>query len=250
MNCEQAAGTDLAARYATSQLSPEERDSYEQHYFECWHCFEEVQLHLSMQAALKTVPRVQAARAGHAARGWAAWVGIAATVIVMASIGSWRLRLPARPPQPAVSSVPVAAPAPPDPIELLARVDPPVYQPPALRGAASDPHFRNGMEQYRQAKYAAANDELSQADPKSPDVQLFLGISYLLQNQPDAAVSHLRATLKLGDSLDLEPAHFYLAKTFLKRRDAAGARAELQAVIALHGDYEKAAREIVEKLPQ
>ena len=104
MNCEQAAKSDLAARYASGHLAPPERDSYEQHYFECSHCFHEVQLHLSMQAALKTAPRVEAARAG---RVWTAWAAIAATVIAMASIGFWRLRIPTRPQQPVVTAAPV-----------------------------------------------------------------------------------------------------------------------------------------------
>src|SRR5262249_30223180 len=162
----------------------------EQHYFECAQCFDEVQLQLSIQQGVKDTPIARPARVY---KGWVAWGAIAATVIVMASIGFWRLRIPSHAPQPVASAAPQA-----DPLELLARVQPPPYQPSALRGAAEDAHFRQGMEHYRQGIYGAAVDELSQSDPRSPDVQLFLGISYLMRNQPDAAVSHLRATLQLG----------------------------------------------------
>lgn len=235
--CEQAAASDLAARYVSGRLEPDERERFEEHYFECAHCFDDVQLQLSLHAALQTAAPMKPAR-GH--KTWVAWGAIAATVVVMASIGFWRLRLPSRPvPQPA------AAATQPDPVDLLARVDPPLYQPPALRGAAPDPHLHQGMEQYRLANYAGAIDELSQADPRSPDVQLFLGISYLMRNDAEAAISHLRATLQLGDSLDIEPAHFYLAKAFLKRRDTASAVKELEAAAAMHGDYEKQSRDLL-----
>ncbi len=245
MTCREASASDLAARYVSGQLGPEERDSYEQHYFQCAHCFDDVQLHMSMQAALKNAPKFEPARIH---RPWVAWGAIAATVVIMATIGFYRLRLQPRAAAPPATA---AAPAAADPFEALARVEPPPYQPPVLRGAdpQREPHFRLGMESYRAANYAAAIDQLSQADPKSPDVQLFLGISYLMRDQPDAALSHLRATLQLGDSLDIEPAHFYLAKAFLKRHDAASAKAELDAVIALHGDYEKQAHEILSKIP-
>ncbi len=242
MNCEHAAASDLASRYVAGHLDPAEQDAFERHYFECARCFDEVQLQLSIQKGVRDVP---IAKPAQIYKGWVAWAAIAATVVVMASIGFWRLRIPARPPQPVASVTPQA-----DPLELLARVEPPPYQAPALRGAAGDAHFRQGMEHYRQGIYAAAIDELSQADPRSPDVQLFLGISYLMRNQPDAAVSHLRATLQLGDSLDLEPAHFYLAKALLRRRDVPGAARELEAAAAMHGDYEKQSRELLERLKQ
>ena len=243
MTCEQAAAADLAFRYVANQLDQEERNAFESHYFECAPCFDQVQLNLSMQASLMRGPRLMPVR--HQ-RTWFAWTAIAATVVIMASIGFWRLRIPSRAPQRPQASV-ATAPQP-DALALLARIELPVYQTPALRGAAPEGHFREGMERYRGANYAGAIDELSQADPRSPDVQFFLGVSYLMQDQADAAISHLRATLQLGESLDIEPAHFFLAKAFLRRKDTASASKELDAAIALHGDYENKARDLAVKL--
>src|SRR5215475_3379176 len=111
MTCEQAAATELAARYVSGQLGPDERDSYEQHYFECARCFEEVRLQMSMHAALKNAPKHEPSRVH---KPWVAWGAIAATVFVMASIGFYLLR-------PAAVVAPVASAAPqPDPLELLA----------------------------------------------------------------------------------------------------------------------------------
>ena len=245
ITCEQTTTSDLAARYVAGQLDPQERNSFEEHYFDCARCFDEVQLQLSLQSAMKSAPvELRNPAAKKHVKTWVAWSAVAATVVVMASIGFWRLRIPSRAPQP----VAAVAPAQPDPLELLARVEPPPYQTPALRGASPEPHFRSGMDQYRQANYAAAIDELSQADPRSPDVQFFLGVSYLLRNDADAAVSHLRATIALGDSLDVEPAHFYLAKAFVKRKDTASAMKELEAAVAIHGDYEKRSQELLDHL--
>src|SRR5579885_1182002 len=91
ITCEQAVASELASRYVSGQMDAGERDSYEQHYFQCARCFDDVQFHMSLQSALKAVPRLESP---HAQRTWVAWGAIAATVIVMASIGFWRLQIP------------------------------------------------------------------------------------------------------------------------------------------------------------
>ena len=72
------------------------------------------------------------------------------------------------------------------------------------------------------------------------------GICYLLTRHTDLAVGRLRATIDLGDSLDLEMARFYLAKALLREKDATGAEAELERAIAMHGDLEKQSRELLD----
>ena len=91
------------------------------------------------------------------------------------------------------------------------------------------------MALYRQGQFAAAIPGLlaaATADPKSPDPQFFLGICYLMDGRSEEAITHLRATIELGSTLDLEMAHFYLAKALLREKETARAEGELERAIA------------------
>jgi tetratricopeptide (TPR) repeat protein len=136
--------------------------------------------------------------------------------------------------------------------EALLRIAAPVYTAPALRlGVGGDDRFRTGMEQYREGHYTEAIPELvaaTDANAKSADAQFFLGICYLMDGQTSSAVMRLRATIALGESLDLELAHFYLAKALLRANDVPGARNALENTIALHGDLEREAQDMLSQL--
>src|SRR5258708_30206891 len=43
MDHEEATSTSAAEKYALGEMTPEERDQYEEHFFECPECAEEVQ---------------------------------------------------------------------------------------------------------------------------------------------------------------------------------------------------------------
>src|SRR6266851_5607422 len=227
MTCQQIEASDLSARYVAGQLDAAERNAYEDHYFECAACFDEVQLQLAMRTELSKPRR-------RSASSWMTWGAIAALLVLALSVG-WYADSSRHPP---VTAVQTPAP-PPDPLVMLARVEPPPYQRPSLRGArTSDDRFREAMDQYVQHNYPAAIAGLSAADPKSADTQFFLGVCYLLQGDPTAAIERLTATIKLGETLDLEPARFYLAKAYLQRKDVPAAIHQLESTLALHGDLE------------
>ncbi len=254
MNCEQIEALDLAARYVAGQLDPSEREAYEQHYFECAQCFEDVQLRLAMRDELSAQSRSGSLKVS-GRRSSSSWMiacgAIAAGVVLAVAIG-WNRVAPKHPPAaPIVAEAPAPVPQP-DPLVLLARVDPPPYQRPSLRGArAGEERFRQAMDQYLQHDYTSAINGLraaTAADPKSADAQFFLGVCYLLQGDPTAAIARLNATIKLGETLDLEPAHFYLAKAFLQSRDLPAATRELESTAALHGDLEQPARQLLDQL--
>ena len=75
----------------------------------------------------------------------------------------------------------------------LARVEPPAYAAPVLRGGTTvNTEFRTAMEKYRQGVYAAAIPGLLEAartDAQDTDAQFFLGICYLMDGQTDAGIS-------------------------------------------------------------
>jgi hypothetical protein len=253
MDCHEIETSELAEKYILGQLGPDERQSYEEHYFQCSNCFEGLQLRQTMQSELsKMAPgasRIQQSPPGRI--NWLAWGAVAAALLVAAGLGWWRFHPTPAPLAPVASH----AAQPVDngsALELFARADPPPYTVPKLRGGSgSGARFREGMAQYRVGNYDAAISALTSAaaaDPKSADAQFFLGICYLLTGRADLAKARLRATIDLGDSLDLEMARFYLAKAFLREKDAAAAEAELERAIAMHGDLEKQSRELLEQI--
>ena len=247
MTCEEIEAGELAEKYVLGQMNADEQSAYEDHYFACSHCFEELQLRQTMQSELAAlgVPRRERRSP------WALWAAAAAILIVAAGVGWWRLRPAAS--TASSTSVHVSPPAPSSPsLDVLARFEPPTYTAPVLRGGAPlDTAFRSAMEKYREGLYAAAIPGLLEAartDEKDADAQFFLGICYLMDGQSDAAIRRLRATIRLGDTLNLEMAHFYLAKALIRKGDTAGAAAELDRAIAVHGDREAQARELLEQL--
>jgi tetratricopeptide (TPR) repeat protein len=241
MNCQRIENSDLTAKYVSGQLDGLEREAYEEHFFSCAQCFQDVQLQLAIRNEL-----VQAAplpRRKTAASRIAVWGAIAALIVLAIAI-PWTRRTP----PPTVAVVPPQ----PDRLVTLARVEAPAYQTPVLRGARErDARFSEAMKQYVQRNYPAAIEGLNAAvaaDPKFADAKFFLGVCHLLQGNSSAAISQFNKTIALGDTLDLEPAHFYLAKAFLQTRDVPSAIRELEATIALGGDLEPQARQLLVQL--
>jgi TolA-binding protein len=135
----------------------------------------------------------------------------------------------------------------------LARVEPPPYAAVVLRGAEDEAHedFRNAMQYYVKGDYAQAIPDLRATVKTSPGTARFsfyLGACYLLDDQTDSAIESFRKTVSLGDPTYLEPAHFYLAKAYLRKKDLPNAERELQTTIQLHGSKEEQASEILRQL--
>lgn len=251
MTCEEIETGELAEKYVLGQLGADDEEAYEAHYFRCTRCFDELKLLQDMQPALREMagsrPVSIPARRVHI---WIGWAAAAAILTLATGVGWWRVAHPSAGPEAAQQKA-VPKPAGPS-FEMLARVEPPTYTAPSLRGAsAPDPRFRAAMEKYREGNFGAAIPGLlavAEADPKAADLQFFLGICYLMDGRTDEAITHLRATTELGETVDLEMAHFYLAKALLREREAARASAELERAIALHGDLERQSKELLQQV--
>jgi TolA-binding protein len=253
VNCEAARSANLAERYVLGQLSEPDLTSFEEHYYVCDRCLEEVRLLQALQSAAAVQPR-PAAR--HPAPPKFAWVAIAAALIAV--VGLTTLALLRRKP---VQPVPVAIVAPPSgapgansaALQLLARAEPPRYIPSKLRGApgASADAFRAAMELYSHGDYGAAAEALRPLATPSPDAAaplFYLGICDLMTGNAPAAAVELRRVEALGDTPYLEPARFFLAKALLAKEDVAGAAAALELTIQLKGDRETEARQLLARL--
>ena len=265
MDCDRVAREEIVEGYLVGRLGEEERDAFEQHYFECARCFDELRTLQAIREELRAAPEF-VAKARPPLLRWAPAAGLAAAIVLAVGVALWMRPVPAgvsettnleparaeRPelPQPRESK-PIAAPEP--SLEQLARVEAPRYDPLTLRGVPSDAtaRFQRGMEHYRKADYGAAVDDLRTAaelDPNAAHIRFFLGVSHLMLGQDDAAIDGLRSTIALGDSAYLEEAHWYLAKAFLRRKDLRAAEAQLKKLVELRGSMSGEARRLLTHL--
>ena len=264
MSCEVIAAQGIAERYLLGQLDETDQAAFEQHYFECTRCFDELKTLEAMRAGLHAPSPALAARRAW----WPVWLGAAAAAILIAAI-VWQSRpVDTGPRSPEIAAKPVeipaqpsAAPAPEPPavarpavaLTELARFDPPRYVPPVLRGLEDDarravqaamPHYARG--DYRQA--IAGLRKATGLDPTASDASFFLGVSLLLTGQTDAGVAELQRTVALGASPYLEEAYYYLAKGLLQRGDVTAARRALQSMIGLNGDHQREAKLLLSQI--
>jgi Flp pilus assembly protein TadD len=107
------------------------------------------------------------------------------------------------------------------------------------------------MQFYVKGEYAQAIPGVraaAKASPQTPSFSFYLGACYLLAGQTDPAIVSFRQTVSLGDPAYSEPAHFYLAKAYLRKKDVAHAEDELQKTVHFHGSMEAEATEILRQL--
>jgi len=261
MNCKEIEERDLPELYLLEQLTESERDEFEKHYFECESCFAQVQTGLMLQAELRRDPSARSRAGGALQRRMWSWTPAFVAVALLFVAGIWwssaRKHLPPQissstsvaSPQAAPQTQSSAAPS----LEELARVQPPVYNAVVLRGAEDEAQqsFRDAMQRYAKGDYSNAIPGLRaavKADPRTARFNFYLGVCYLVTDQTDAAVLSLHKTVSLGDPSYSAPAHFYLAKAYLREKDVSDAENELQETIRLHSGMEAEATEILHQL--
>jgi len=275
MECAEFQREEVVERYVAGSLSPEERESFEDHYFACEQCFAAVQAQRALQAELSaSAAEIRVMPAPHRrALPWKVAMAAAVAVILTVLGIRWGIKSDLSPPAPSTPPAQTAQSTPVEPsLVELARFDPPIYTPVVLRGAQDEgvpkvrtpspavdrgaqyeatSKFRGAMKQYQKRDYTHAITGLRTAarlNAKEPSTIFFLGVSYLLADQTDAGIEVLRHSVALGDTPYLEESHYYLAKAFLRKGDLAAARRELQQVVHLEGDHEDEARRLLEQL--
>jgi tetratricopeptide (TPR) repeat protein len=238
MDCDKIEAAEIAEKYATGALGETGRADFEIHFLGCRRCFEQVRLWQDMQAAL---PR----RARRDWR-WFAVLPVAASLLVVAGLAWFRMNAVEK--REAARATASASPA----LDLtaLAAVVPPRYTQPQWR-AAGPTVFDVAIERYSRGDYSGATPDLvvaAKSDPANAAAAFFLGICYLVGSRDDEAIAQLKATIALGDSPELEEAHFYLAKALLRKRDLGGAVAELRLAEAMHGPRQAEERSLIAKI--
>jgi hypothetical protein len=140
--------------------------------------------------------------------------------------------------------------------ETIARitVQKPAYNPPEkgtlLRGG--EKAFANAMAAYQREEFDSAIEQLQVASELQPrnggEVSFYLGACLLLVNRSQEAVWPLRHAAEIGDSSLTEKARYYVALAYLKGDDAQRATAEVDAVVAMNGEYLTAAQQLKQQI--
>ena len=102
MECAQIKREEVVERYLTGSLGPQERESFEEHYFACEQCFAALQAHRALQAELSaSAPQIRAMPAPNpTAWRWTAAMATAA-VVILAVLGiRWGMKPDLSPPAP------------------------------------------------------------------------------------------------------------------------------------------------------
>lgn len=260
MNCQEVEKQDILEKYLLGRLADEDRDNFEQHYFECDSCFASVQIGIAAQEDLTKNPPVR--RSGSRTlfpQLWKWTPAFAALLIVLGGIWWYTARIESRTVKVGTSSPPIsqdssqrnvtAAPG----IEELAKVEPPPYTPIVVRGSEDSAYeqFRQAMQFYSKGDYARAIPGLRAAAKASPDVPSFsfyLGACYLLTGQVDPGIKFFRKTVSIAVPAYSEPSHFYLAMAYLKKNEVSAAKEELRLTIDMNGGEASKAEALLNQL--
>lgn len=143
----------------------------------------------------------------------------------------------------------------PDPpsIRELAQVTPIVAPESLLRGDPGDrgPEFARGMAAYAQGAWATAVEQLRITATRRPEdalALLYVGIAEIQAGDPRAAVAPLQAAARHGSGLVAERGLWFLANTHLLLDDREAARAALESLLELDGDYAANAEALLRSL--
>jgi len=251
MDCALITRQNFAERYLLEKLSPEQREAYESHYFECDSCFLELQQLLAIREELEAQPsKAPVFRPEHRAFGaWWRWPALAAAAAVLVAAVILVPRYESVAPAPSAVSGAARAGA----LAALARVEPPHYEVRVLRGMddAASAAFHAGMQDYLAGNYASAETHLREAaaaDPSRPDIAFYLGATELLTGRPDTAQVEFERLIAMGETAFSEEAHFYLGKALLQQDRMNEARQEFQRAAAMDGALQAEARAVLEAL--
>jgi tetratricopeptide (TPR) repeat protein len=251
MNCDQIEREEIIEKYLTGRLDRAAQEEFEAHWFGCRECSRKLQVSRMLQEKLwekgdKILPPTQEpVRVPSGRRAWAFSAAATVLIIAAAAVLWWQFRGPGRP-QAGTKATSSS-------LLMLASIKPPLYVPPALRGAQDEAaeRFRTGMTLYQEGRYDAAIPDLRAAvdlNPEGAGSRFFLGICLLLTGQTEAGIGELQATISLGESVYLEEAHFYLAKAHLGKGDLGRAKDEFNWVVQRSGSLKEEAARILAQL--
>ena len=247
MNCGQVQNGDIIERYLSAKLTGAERKQFESHYFECDECFAQLESTRAAGQVLRETGPV-------AIRTRPQWVrpalAIAAALVMAVAVRQAR-RLGPSAQDAAGKTAPAAASS--GPPLLLAEIQAPPYSPVVLRGGGDGAAqaFQDAMAGYSRSDWGGTEAALGRAIEKFPhsaEALYFRAICQLLSGDTAASLEGLNRTIERGSATPFEEeARYYRAQAYLLDDRRAEARAELDRVMAMHGDYAAKAQALEKK---
>jgi hypothetical protein len=240
VNCIDIRTGEIMERYLRGELSDEESQHFEEHYFSCDDCWERLR-DLSVTRLELAEPRWAVADGEAVRPGWmGGWTWALAAVLALLAVGvAFWLK----------DSTPGASEG---RWTELAAVEPAPYQPQSLRGPDVEANaFEEAMVPYQRGDYGVAAERLTVVvgiEPQNAAASFYLGVSYLLSGRPREAVESLTRVVDAGESRFLESALWYRAKAWLRQGDVAAAREDFENLASRDGALEAEARSILDQL--
>ena len=252
MTCEEFKKSDVIEHYIQGKLSEKEREAFGRHFFECDQCFHELKfrkdliqvcMEHSKELFSEFTNGTQEKRKGK----WA-W-----TVGKLFPAPSWQKRWIYA----AVSVVLILAlisvlitSLRPNKYERLAVIKPYPYLLVGLRHGAKNGErfFNEGMRLYTECHYNTAIRQLKKAvtaDPENVLAHFFLGVSFLMEQNPTRAIQNLQKVIIAEP--DSEIFHWYLGQAYLMKNEGEKALQEFQKVRDVNGTYRSDAEALIKK---
>ncbi len=271
--CTGAPAEEFGLAYVDGTLDEAQVNRFEEHYFECPLCHDQVRSLIALRDELheRSAPspdRVQKRSSSYRMPTFAWAVGLGFLVIV-AGVFIYRAHesdninhdLAAKGVSPAAgktsattpSGSPTSGPSNPAANQQKSLIDAskladlvlPVYAPHALRGQAADENMTAGMAAYQSGDCRKAADLLALVKSASDDsrsAHFYRGVCQLHLGQLYAAQASLNFVVQAGESPEQEGALYALAQVALAQNNPALAQNYLQRTIALQGSQENRAR--------
>ncbi|HEY1495240.1 MAG TPA: hypothetical protein VGF49_11900 [Candidatus Solibacter sp.] len=240
MNCQRVERENLMERYLAVGLGGELKEDFERHYFECAECAQQLETWTMVAKPL----REMASAPAQPRRQWAGGVtAIAAGILVVIGVS-----LAPRNTAPDAPTATAAGAS----LAELARLEPPGYIAPGLRGAetSAETLFREAMEAYQRRDYAGAIAGLRaslRVDPEAAAPRFFLGASELLTGRTVDGMNDL-GRVAASNSPFAEEARFDLAKGYLMLGRRREALVLLRIVESQGGDFAAQAHGLIDRI--
>ncbi|MBI5283176.1 MAG: zf-HC2 domain-containing protein [Candidatus Solibacter usitatus] len=246
MTCDQARELHLAERYARGELPRREAAAFEEHYWGCATCLDEIE-------AIQTAKFVLSASAHARPKAWPwKWAAAAALLTTLGGGAFWALREGVAP---ELAQAPVRRQQPAGSVyAALARFEMPTYQP--LRMRSSSPvqaALQSAMGPYMEGRpgdsIAGLRAVVGQYPGFAP-ARFYLAASLLQAGDTAGASREFKRLIAMGDSVFLEDSLFLLAQAELLTSQPGEARTHLKSAVALGGARRTAALQLLERLDQ
>lgn len=250
-NCAGSFAEERLEAYVAGTLPDAEAQAFEEHYFECTICLAQLQALQCVASGLRRSPLKAPARV----MAWPTVPGAFGAIAALLLITVIGYRSIAHRPDvaavPSVSTSPAQS-ASASALTEVADLTLPPFEASNLRGEAANSNYRAGMKAYAAGDCSAAVGRLVRVpagDADALSAQLYAGVCQLKLKDVAEAARTLAMVADKGDSPQQEAAVYYLAQTDVLRADPVSARRNLEAVIALHGDFESRAQAELKRIP-